>query len=388
MRTPILLRFQSTFRLVCGFLILFTAAAASFSGFYEKWHFREAMPEYQTNLPSTGPKLGGVSLSLGVMLNGTASRPYVYRQLLPTIANSIDSVLPASVKEALYSFRTPSGKFLRERFFISPMARSHEYFVRYLIIYFSTFTFAILSTCGMFFFARSQGFNSTQSIAASAVMILLLPVFMSVGGYYYDYAELAFLVAAVLIALRLHWALLIPLAALAAWNKESFLLFVPCFYPLLRSRFSRWQAIVATGASGLAAGLVVAALRSHFAGNSGGSVEFHLAEQISYLLNPAKMIVPGDSTYGIISLPSLNPFTLAIILFLVWDGWSQLSLELRRFTGVAALINLPLFFLFCAPGELRDLSFLYLSFMLLIAVQLKKADQPNGGSLTHDLAHS
>jgi len=47
-----------------------------------------------------------------------------------------------------------------------------------------------------------------------------------------------------------------------------------------------------------------------------------------------------------------------------------------------------LFFLFCAPGELRDLSFLYLSFMLLIAVQLKKADQPNGGSLTHDLAHS
>jgi hypothetical protein len=163
-------------------LILFTAAAASFSGFYEKWHFREAMPEYQTNSPSTGPKLPGVSLSLGAMLDGTASRPYVYRQLLPTIANSIDSVLPASVKEALYSFRTPSGKFLRERFFISPMARSHEYFVRYFIIYFSTFTFAILSTCGMFFFARSQGFNSTQSIAASAVMILLLPVFMSVGG--------------------------------------------------------------------------------------------------------------------------------------------------------------------------------------------------------------
>jgi hypothetical protein len=100
------------------------------------------------------------------------------------------------------------------------------------------------------------------------------------------------------------------------------------------------------------------------------------------------MIVPGDSTYGIISLPSLNPITFAIILFLVWDGWSQLSLELRRFTGVAALINLPLFFLFCAPGELRDLSFLYLSFLLLIAVQLKKADQLNGGRLTHDFAHN
>jgi hypothetical protein len=35
------------------------------------------------------------------MLDGTAARPYVYRQLIPQIANSIDKVTPPSFKESV-----------------------------------------------------------------------------------------------------------------------------------------------------------------------------------------------------------------------------------------------------------------------------------------------
>jgi len=352
---------------------LFTATAASFPGFYQKWHFREVIPALDLLAPSAS--------SLDHMLDGTAPRPFVYRQLFPAIASGIDSITPIAAKERLFSFRTKGGSLVRERFFVSPLARSHEYFFDYLVVYVFTFAFAFLASGSMFMLVRSQGFNPLLATAAASVMILLMPVFMSVGGYYYDYAELAFLVIAVFIALNLPWIWMIPLAVLATWNKESFLLFVPCLYPLLRSKCSKEASLAATGATGLAASAVVFALRSRFAHNPGGSVEFHLHDQISYLLHPMKMLAPVDSTYGIICIPSLNPITVLVLVFLACEGWSGLSLAMRRFTFLAALINVPLFVLFCAPGELRNLSFLYVSLLLLIAVQMKKAEgSSEGGS--------
>jgi hypothetical protein len=41
---------------------------------------------------------------------------------------------------------------------------------------------------------------------------------------------------------------------------------------------------------------------------------------------------------------------------------------MRRHGKFAAAINLPLYFLFGNPGELRALSMLYVTFLLLIAV--------------------
>src|SRR6185437_13156287 len=63
--------------------VYFLAAAASFSGYFSKWHFRDDMP----------------AASLPKMLDGTADRPYVYRQLLPAIANGIERALPVQLKQ-------------------------------------------------------------------------------------------------------------------------------------------------------------------------------------------------------------------------------------------------------------------------------------------------
>jgi len=45
------------------------------------------------------------------------------------------------------------------------------------------------------------------------------------------------------------------------------------------------------------------------------------------------------------------------------------------------VINFPLYFLFCQPGEFRDLSLLYISLVLIIATNLQmwmKQAQPAG----------
>jgi hypothetical protein len=61
-----------------------------------------------------------------------------------------------------------------------------------------------------------------------------------------------------------------------------------------------------------------------------------------------------------------------------------LPLHFRRFSKIAAVINVPLFFLFCSGGELRDLSMLYVPFLLLIGVnigQWEKGSPSNGDAV-------
>jgi hypothetical protein len=342
----------------CGFMVFFIVSSASFFGFYGKWHFRDAHPDLDAQ---------AFSGSLDKVLDGTAPRPFVYRQLLPMIANGIDRATPETLKDRLFSITTPGGHLLRERLFVATLAQDRHYFFRYWIIYLLTFFFSFASTCAMYFLVGNMGYDPLVATFSSAFFILLMPFFMSVGGYYYDYVELTFLVLAVLIALRFYWGWLIPLALLAAWNKESFLLFVPCLYPLLRMKYSRQMALVATAANGVACGLVVFLLRIRYAQNPGGTVQFHMFAQILYFLNPLRMLSPLDSTYGIIFLPSLNPISLVLIFWIVWNGWKSLPISIRRFSIVASIINIPLFLLFCSPGELRNLSFLYVPFLLLIA---------------------
>src|ERR1700758_4947116 len=61
---------------MCLTVLLIVASAASFSAFYEKWHFREQ-----------GARGTDLIAEFDRMIDGTANRPYIYRQLLPDVAN-------------------------------------------------------------------------------------------------------------------------------------------------------------------------------------------------------------------------------------------------------------------------------------------------------------
>jgi hypothetical protein len=172
-------------------------------------------------------------------------------------------------------------------------------------------------------------------------------------------------------ALKFDWWWMIPVVALAAWNKESFLLFIPTLYPLLRGRSSRINALVGTGVLGLICAAVYCVFRFKFQHNPGGTVEVHLKEQIAFWFHPLAWIAP-HKTYGIVALPAFNPLSAALIVATVWRGWRSLPRTIQRHTQIAAVINFPLFILFCGAGELRNLSFLYIAFLLLLAVNLAK----------------
>ena len=353
-------RFYSGFLLLVFFLMV---AAASFNGFYTKWRLNDGHP----------------SLGLSYMVEGTAARPYVYRQLLPTIANQVQALLPqASVERISRSLSDPrkvnSRSSLAMRFPDSD-ALKPAVALRYYIVYYLTFCALVASLYVMRGLCLRGGATDPVAIAAPAVTALLLPFMLTEGGYFYDFTELLFLMSAVTLALGTaslrSWrvVLLLALAGVATWNKEAFLWFTPALYPLLRRHLDLMRAAGVVSGLVLVGGCVYLAMRLRYAGNSGSTVDFQLWQNLVFYADPGNLL-RTENTYGIL-LPRGFSLVFVLVFAGLWaNAWRSLPPALRNHGAAAAAINLPLFLLFCSPGEMRNLSMLYPTLTLLIACSL------------------
>ena len=341
------------FHCVCLFVLFAVASAASFSSFYQKWHFREAgVRGYDPGAP------------FDQMIDGTASRPYVYRQLLPDVANWLTRTMPIQALSRRFPER------VRQRIDTAFNLSSKTHPVQYLIVYIATYLAALLAAFALYLVCRAVDLPPPVAVFTPVIFMLLFPLFGIKGGYFFDYPELLFMAAAAWIALRSNWWWLIPVAALGTWNKESFLLFILTLYPLLRRRYSRLFSVLAVCILVAVCIAVYIPIRFRFAHNPGGALEFHLKDQVAFYLHPFQMDTWIDRTYDLM-FPALSaPVPTLLIIWVVSRAWRHLPLWLKRHAQLAAVINFPLYFLFCQPGEYRDLSLLYISCLLVIATTL------------------
>jgi hypothetical protein len=343
----------------CSFVVFFAVAAASFSGFYAKWHFNEA------DVPGDNS-----AASFEHMVEGTAQKPVIFRQMIPWIDNFAERHTPQTPKHWLYTHRGEGEDASLYAMSASPTANMQTYFYRYLVQYVVTFLFTLAAVYALYLVCKAVEIPAPAALFASAFFMLLLPYFMTGGGYAYDLPELAFFALAVLAARRFAWWWLIPIAALGEWNKETFILFVVTLYPILRSRMSRAHAVAAVSTTCAICVAVYLPIRRHFAHNAGGGGGgWH--DQLHALLHPtASFFFATEETYGV---HMLKMSTLLPLLLLVWTvvrGWRHLAHELKRHAQIAFVLNISLYFLFCYPGEMRDFSLLYVTFVLVMAGSL------------------
>jgi hypothetical protein len=254
--------------------------------------------------------------------------------------------------------------------FDSPTSKDPSYFMRYIILYIATFFFALAATYSMHVLCRQLGFQPVTSVLAPIVMILLIPYYMAEGGYFYDYPELTFFILAVWIALKFDWWWLLPIVLIGTWNKESFLLIIPTLYPILRTRASVRTSLAGVSLLFIASASVYLRIHFYYAQNPGATAIFHLGDQVRYYVNPLKFLFDFDRTYGVIWYSSATLLSLLVIAWTFMRAWKQIPRSLQRQGHIAALINLPLYFLFCFPGELRDLSMLYPLFFIALGFNL------------------
>jgi hypothetical protein len=339
---------------MCLVVLLVVSAAASFSAFYEKWHFREA-----------GGRGFDPVATFDQMIDGTAYRPYIYRQLLPDVANWLTRALPT---EALSRVIPERAKM---KISVAFNLTTKKYPVQYLIIYIADYLSALFAAFALYRVGTTV-ISQPAALFATVVFMLLFPLIGIKGGMLYDYPELFFIALAAWMALELDWWWLIPIAALGTWNKESFLLFMFTLYPFFRLRSSRLKSLIGVFVLVAVCAAVYLPIRYHFAHNLGGGVEWHVKDKIDYYLHPFQVDVWVDRTYDLM-FPALSaPIPFILLIWTVWRSWHLLPLWLKRHAQIAAVINIPLYILFCAAGELRDFSLLFITFLLMMGFSLQE----------------
>lgn len=340
---------KTTFLLV---LIYFIVASASFQGYFSKWSFRIEP-----------------TLSIDRMLDGTANRPYVYRQLIPQIANAIDRVTPIPVKEKLASKFTS----IIESTYASTKLESFkpQYMFRCFIVYTISSASLLISMFLLRIICIEVSKSNISGTIAPICFSLSFPLILTQGGYFYDFGELLFFSASFLLALRNRFIWILPITPFAVLNKESFLFFLFTLIPLIKPLTSRYKLVLFTISSVFLAVVVNLVVKSVYANNDGAALEFHLQDNIRFYLNPLHYLFSHESGYGTILPKGFSIINLLPIFIIVSKSWQLLERPIKQHTLVALTINIPLFVLFCYRDELRNLSMLYIAFTIMIAVYVK-----------------
>lgn len=340
------------------FLFLcYIVAAASFGGFFEKWAFRD-----------------GMAYSAIEMLEGESKQPFVYRQLMPATANLVNKLVPADInrKFAAWLSADPLKRNFIYRYFSNARDSTNpQYMLRYYVLFamtFASYFFGILALR-----AACLEFNPDKTAAtlSAFAIALIFPMLTTVGGYMYDMMELLFMALAVLLAARGKVLLLAPLVAIATFNKESFLLFVLTLAPFFLARFSAKKTLLVSILLLGIASLVNLAVKVYYADNPGGFFVNQLPGHLLWLLNPRSYLL-FEVNYGAVTTKGLNIVHIIIVAYLVRMAWRHLSPTLRQHTLIAAVINIPLFIAFCYQGELRNLSMLFVSFAVMVSIDITR----------------
>lgn len=337
-------------KLMLIFLVL-TVSAAGFSGFFVKWALCDGDPDW----------------GFEVIMDGTAKRPFIHRQLLPVIVKTGAELIPEKSKEKL-------AKKLIERKDIERRYAKADIPPKYVIEYYLMFIICFLLFFATIWILRSlltEIFKDKVAGTVTALLFaLLFPHFEIAGGYYYDFGEIFFLFLAARLALHGNFIALLILTPFAEWNKESFFFYLATLFPLWRKNFDAKKSGAITGCSIFVAGLAYLYVRQMFIDNRGDPADFQLFAHL-YGFFEISSYFKTDPIYGIPLFSRMFVLHIIYVLFIIKTSWHNLSDEWKAHAKFAAVINGILYFLFILPGELRDLSMLYTSFLILTGYFLR-----------------
>lgn len=275
------------------------------------------------------------------MLAGTADRPFVTRALVPLAVNGLAALAPKSIAESLDHAAGLQDFFTRAGWSqnVDTSALALESLLAIALLYASLagFAFALRAL-----FVRLYASPPWVARLLPLAALLCLPVFFN-AGYIYDFPVLLLFTLALALMAARQWTAYLLIFGLAALNKETAVLLLGAFVLL----FFRDEALERKKFSALAGAQVVLyaviwlATRLAFRANPGGLLEFHLADNLAMLANPAVVIVLGLSA--------------ALAAGLVFAGWRGKP----RFLKVSLWMAAPLLVLMVFFGLLIEIRVLY-----------------------------
>jgi len=223
--------------------------------------------------------------TLAGLIDGTASRPFVQRVLVPALTRGIVAVIPPAARAEFTGALMDSPKFRKESARLGwDTARLPEYCVALLIALgaLAAFPFVLRS-----FFRTLYDTDAFLTDIVPLAVLLGLPLFFGVGTHYvYDFPQLLLFTAGLLLIVRRDWALLYPVYAIGCLNKETTVILALATVLIWRKSIPARILALHAGAQILIFCAAEYALTTAFSANPGSSLEFHLYGNIHNLLLP------------------------------------------------------------------------------------------------------
>ncbi len=336
------------FALALAYLLV---AAAAFNGFYTKRGFQD----------------DSRYVSAAKIMDGSAIRPFVFRRLDVEIVGAAMDILPSHLPETGWRHYVHDG-----RSSIGPDAATvngPHFFIAYTFLYYLVFAqfFASLFVLRAIF---SRFIGPLAATIAPALWALLMPVIQAVSaGFFYDYSELLFLSCAVLAAMDGQIALLALWTIAGTLNKETFLVFIPTLIPFLAPilRPTRTAALILCLMAGSA--LLYFHIKLVYSANGGFDADSNFLASLRFYPNPSNLF-KVEKVYGLPLPRAWSLFWIATGVAVIAASWDKADRRLKRHILLAFAINLPLFLLFGAPGEVRNMSLCFVGAAALLAYAL------------------
>ena len=335
------------------FSVFWLVASATYSGFIAKWGLRE-----------NDDRLGLVK-----MLNGTAHKPFVYRQLLPATANFIGDNSPDKFIN-LVSDKYYHGTLKYYDSASKLIEAPAKYKFKWFIVYWMGFAMLLGSLYLLRSILSNFGVGPVAAVFAPCIFSLSMPIIQTVGGYTYDYGELFFMSLALYLTLKNRYITLLLVVALATFNKESFVFFIPALYPFLPKTSSASKTHIFYALQLLISVCINLWVKAIYCDNAGKALEIWLSKNIQNYLNPFTYF-RFESSYGLLAPKGINLITILLIFILIRSAWKYLDPKVRIHCLIAFSINFPLFIVAGYTNEIRGLSFLYISLVFLIAYTIQ-----------------
>jgi hypothetical protein len=378
-------------------LIYALVATIVLNVFMGKWSFRDGSPRY----------------GLERMLRYDVDKPWAGRLLMPWMVNTVFAVLPAKAAIAGKLREHPSlfRAYVADKPELKPDAWSDDaYVVKYHIAYALTFLALFVVLILVRLLTRAVYPEDLVGQEIGPILFgLLLPFSFRGGGYIYDFPELAFFCATLLLMWKRHYWLCLVLMPLAALNKESILLWPAICAPVIwfgsaavgpDVRAKRIKAtLIWVGLFTLAVLPVYWGVRAYFADNPGSWLELywqirdkpvtapatgselHLLHNLRYWTHPGAWLGIEEIYAPMAYFPQAqNLIVLTILAGFVLFRWNSKPPAVRWSLIISAAIAMPLVLVIGYLGELRALSVMF-PFLYLAAVEtltFRYRHQPQG----------
>lgn len=278
------------------------------------------------------------------LVNETAKKPFAYRALVPFAMREIVTALPQKAIDKLEA-RKADGSWHK------PKSMDHFQWNGSSI---PLFVLSYLMVWGMTLWIlycwravlRLQQFSAVTVDIAPAIGLLLVPILLSKAGWIYDFPELLFFSLGLVFFLKKQWLFYYISFALALLNKETAVLMLVYFVPLITQ--ARMWVLKHALLHVMMAGGILVAIRLHFADRTGESMQMNLMHNLTFLFSSSPWFKFSD-TYAY-QLPTPRGFNFLNFFLYVYPIWSARKVVSKAWLTVVLVMLAVLFPLFLVSG--------------------------------------